>query len=74
MLVRQILFKIVSAAAQNPDVRRQAGKVATSTLEKSRPAILKTSRKLGQLTRAAGQEFKDGIDKFKKGKDTTSDE
>lgn len=66
MVLRQILFKMVSAAAQNPTVRREATKIASDTLEKSRPALLKGSRKLGEMTRAAGKEIRNGVEKFDK--------
>jgi len=68
MVVRQILFKMLSAAAQNPNVRREASKIASNTLEKSRPALLQGSRKLGEMTRAAGKEIRTGFDKFDKGR------
>ena len=72
MLVRHILFKMLTVTAQNPKVREEASKVAAETLDKSRPAILKTSRKLGELTRAAGKELREGVEKFEKGRKPTS--
>ena len=73
MIVRQILFKMLSAAAQNPAVRREASKIASETLEKSRPTLLKGSRKLGEITRAAGKEIRTGIDKFDKSRKGADD-
>lgn len=67
-MLKGLLMRALSSAAQNPTVRREAAKVAATALDKSKPTLLAGSRKLGEMTRAAGQEIKQGVENFEKGR------
>ena len=46
-------------AARNPQVQKKAGEAASKALETARPALLRASRRAGEMTR----KVKDNIDK-----------
>ena len=65
MILRRLLFSAIRYAARNPEVRRQASKLADQAVEKARPALMKASRKAGKLTQSASDEVSEGVKKFK---------
>ena len=67
MIVRKLLFTALRMAAQNPAVRRQAVKAADKAADAARPSLLKASRRVGEAVRAASDELKEGVKKFKAG-------
>ena len=58
----------VRQAANNPAVRKKAAVLASQSLEAARPALLKSARKAGEMTRAAKAEIRKGTEAFKKGR------
>ncbi len=56
-MLRRLLIQAAIKAAQNPTIRREAGKIAVQAAEKARPAILKGARRAGELTKAASDEI-----------------
>ena len=65
MILRRLIFSAIRYAARNPEVRRQAGKLADKAVEKARPALMKVSRKAGQISQTASDEVSEGLKKFK---------
>lgn len=65
MLIRHILLKAIGIAVRNPTVRRKAGELASVAAEKSRPALLGASRKLGEVTRATNKQIKSQMQNLK---------
>lgn len=65
MIVRKLLFAALRMAANNPEVRKQAAKVADKAVDAARPSLLKASRRAGEAVRSASNELKDGVQKFK---------
>lgn len=59
MLIRRIVLGALMHAARNPHVQRKAGEAATKALQTARPALMRASRRAGELTR----KVKDNIDK-----------
>jgi len=69
MILRRLVFAALRTAASNPEVRRQAAKLAERGLQSAKPGLLTASRKAGQAVRAASDELSDGVRKFKAGRD-----
>lgn len=65
MILRRFIFSAIRYAARNPEVQRQAGKLAGKAVEKVRPALMKASRKAGQISQTASDEISEGLKKFK---------
>jgi hypothetical protein len=65
MILRRLLFSAIRYAARNPEVRRQASKLADRAVEKARPGLMKASWKAGQFTQIASDELSEGVKKFK---------
>ena len=65
MIMRRLIFSAIRFAVRNPEVQRQAGKLADKAVEKARPALLKASRKAGQISQIASDEVSEGMKKFK---------
>ena len=74
MILRRLVFAALRTAASNPEVRRQAAKLAERGLQSAKPGLLNASRKAGQALKAASDEVSDGVRKFKAGRDGTEDE
>ena len=74
MILRRLVFAALRTAASNPEVRRQAAKLAERGLQSAKPGLLTASRKAGQAVRAASDELSDGVRKFKAGREGTDDE
>ena len=74
MILRRLVFAALRTAASNPEVRRQATKLAERGLQSAKPGLLTASRKAGQAVRAASDELSDGVRKFKAGRNGTDDE
>ena len=69
MILRRLVFAALRTAASNPEVRRQAAKLAERGLQSAKPGLLTASRKAGQAVRAASDELSDGVRKFKAERD-----
>ena len=52
MILRRLVFAALRTAASNPEVRRQAAKLAERGLQSAKPGLLTASRKAGQAVRA----------------------
>ena len=65
MILRRLIFSAIRYAARNPEVQRQASKLANNAVEKARPALMKASRKAGQISQTASNEVSEGLKKFK---------
>ena len=74
MILRRLVFAALRTAASNPEVRRQATKLAERGLQSAKPGLLTASRKAGQAVRAASDELSDGVRKFKAGRQGTDAE
>lgn len=74
MILRRLVFAALRTAASNPEVRRQATKLAERGLHSAKPGLLNVSRKAGQAVRAASDELSEGARKFKAGRDGTETE
>ena len=59
MLFRRFVFGVLMRAAQNPEVQKKAGQLASKALKKARPSLLRASRRAGELTRKARQKMFD---------------
>ena len=59
MLFRRIFFGFLLRAAKNPSVQKKVGEVAGKALRKSRPSLLRASRRAGELTRKIKQKLFD---------------
>ena len=59
MLIRRLVVTALMRVAQNPAVQRKAGEVAGKALDAARPALLRTSRKAGELARQAAKKILD---------------
>lgn len=69
MILRRLIFSALKMAAQNPAVQKQAADLAQNAADKARPALLKASRKAGEMVKATSDEISDGVKKFKQNKD-----
>ena len=65
MILRRLLFSAIRYAARNPEVRRQASKLADQAVEKARPGLMKASWNAGRFTQIASDELSEGVKKFK---------
>lgn len=74
MIFRRLVFAALRTAANNPEVRRQAAKLAERGLQSAKPGLMKASRKAGEAVKAASDELSDGVRKFKAGRDGHDDE
>jgi len=74
MILRRLVFAALRTAANNPEVRRQASKLAERGLQSARPGLLTASRKAGEAVRAASDELSEGVRKFKAGRDGAGEE
>ena len=74
MILRRLVFAALRTAASNPEVRRQAAKLAERGLQSAKPELLTASRKAGQAVRTASDELSDGVRKFKVGRQGTDEE
>ena len=74
MIFRRLVFAALRTAASNPEVRRQAAKIAERGLQSARPGLMKASRKAGEAVKAASDELSEGVRKFKAGRDGCKDE
>ncbi len=70
MILRRLIFSALKMAAQNPAVQKQAADLAQNAADKARPALLKASRKAGEMVKATSDEISDGVKKFKQNKDS----
>ena len=68
MLFRNIIFSVLKTVVADPRVQKKVANVSNELLQKSKPALLKGSRKAGKITANISNEIKSGIDKFKKEK------
>lgn len=68
MIFRRLIFSALKMAAQNPAVQKQAAEIAQSAATKARPALLKASRKAGEMVRTTSDELSEGVKKFKQNK------
>ena len=71
MILRKLLFAALRSAASNPEVRRQASKLAQRGLQTAKPSLMQASRKAGQAVRLASDELSEGFRKFKAGREGT---
>ena len=58
MLIRGLLIRAIMRAAQNPAVQRKVGEIAGKAFDKTRPSILRASRRAGELSREAVNKIK----------------
>ena len=65
MILKRLIFSAIRYAARNPEIQRQAGKLADKAVKKARPALMKASRKAGQISQTASNEVSLGLKKFK---------
>ena len=73
MILRKLVFAALRTAASNPEVRKQASKLAQRGLQAAKPSLMQASRKAGQAVRSASDELSTGVRKFKAGRDGTDD-
>ena len=73
MILRKLVFAALRTAAGNPEVRKQASKLAQRGLQAAKPSLMQASRKAGQAVRSASDELSTGVRKFKAGRDGTDD-
>ena len=73
MILRKLVFAALRTAASNPEVRKQASKLARRGLQAAKPSLMKVSRRAGQAVRSASNELSVGVRKFKAGRDGTDD-
>ena len=69
MILRKLVFAALRTAASNPEVRKQASKLAQRGLQAAKPSLMQASRKAGQAVRSASDELSTGVRKFKAGRD-----
>tara|TARA_Y100001954_G_C15689519_1_gene542000 strand:- start:73 stop:375 length:303 start_codon:yes stop_codon:yes gene_type:complete len=73
MILRRLVFAALRTAASNPEVRKQASKLAQVGLQAAKPSLMQASQKVGQAVRSASGELSAGVRKFKAGRDGTDD-
>ena len=73
MLLRKLVFAALRAAASNPEVRKQASKLAERGLQSAKPSLMQASRRAGKAVRSASDELSAGVRKFKAGRDGKDD-
>ena len=69
MILRKLVFAALRTAASNPEVRKQASRLAQRGLQAAKPSLMRASRKAGQAVRSASYEMSAGVRKFKAGRD-----
>ena len=67
MVLRKLVFIALRTVARNPEVRKQASKLAQRGLQVAKPSLMQASRKAGQAVRSASDELSAGVRKFKAG-------
>ena len=69
MILRKLVFAALRSAASNPEIRKQASKLAERGLQAAKPGLIQASRKAGQAVRSASDELSAGVREFKAGRD-----
>ena len=59
MLFRRFILSAVMRAAQNPAVQKKVAEVAGKALDRTRPSLLRASRKAGELLYKAKKKMGD---------------
>ena len=73
MILRKLVFAALRTVAKNPEVRKQASKLAKRGLKAAEPSLMQASRRAGKAVRLASDELSAGVRKFKAGRDGTDD-
>ena len=73
MILRKFVFAALRMAANNPEVRKQASRLAERGLQAAKPGLIQASRKAGNAFRSAADELSSGARLFKAGRDGTDD-
>ncbi len=73
MILRKLVFAALRVAASNPEVRKQASRLAQNGLKAVKPSLMQASRTAGQAVRSASDELSSGVRKFKAARDGTDD-
>ncbi len=73
MILRKLVFAALRTAASNPEVRKQASKLAERGLKAAKPGLMQASRAAGQAVKSASNELSAGVRKFKAARDGTDD-
>ena len=66
MIIKTLVFKILSHAARNPVVQQKAKYIAKNAVSKAKPSLLKSSRIAGRTYSNIKEEIKRGVDNYKK--------
>ena len=69
MILRKLVFAALRSAASNPEIRKEAYRLAERGLQTAKPGLMQASRKAGQAVRSASNELSAGVRKFKAGRD-----
>ena len=73
MILRKLVFAALRTVANNPEVRKQASKLAQRGLQAAKPGLIQASRRAGKAVRSASDELSAGVRKFQAGRDGTDD-
>ena len=66
MIIKKLVFSILSNAVRDPVVQQQAKSIAKNAVHKAKPTLLKGSRIAGKAYGKIYKEIKSGVDNFKK--------
>ena len=66
MIIKNLIFSVLSHAARDPVLRQQARKIAKNAVSKAKPPLMKSSRVTGEMCGNISKEIKNSVIDLKK--------
>ncbi len=66
MIIKNLIFSVLSHAARDPVLQQQARKIAKNAVSKAKPSFMKGSRVAGEMCGNISKEIKKGFIDLKK--------